>query len=83
MVDFGLVSISPKQNNVVSTDRLNVAICAAILGDLLSTYSFRFMILGIPNVSPPLETLLVARMTSSITLFHVIPGFSTETVSLS
>ena len=64
IVDFGLVSISPKQNNVVSTDRLNVALYAAILGDLLSTDSCRFIMLGMPNVSPPSETLLVAGMTS-------------------
>ena len=75
------MSISPKQNNVVSTDPLNVALCAAIIGDLLSPYSCRFMILGIPNVSPPSETLLVAGMTSSITLSHVNSGFSAETVS--
>ena len=51
IVYFVLVSIAPKQNNVMSTDRLNVALCAAILGDFLSPDSCRFMMLGIPNVS--------------------------------
>ena len=81
IVDSGLVSIAPKQNNVVSTDRLNVALCAAIIGDLLRPDYCMFMTLGIPNVSFPLETLLVVGMTLSITLSHVTPGFSAETVS--
>ena len=81
IVDFGLVSIDPKQNNVVSTDRLHVALCAAILGYLLSPDSCRFMMLGITNVSPPSETLLLAGMNSSITLSHVTPGLYAETVS--
>ena len=57
IVDFGLVSIAPKQNNVVSTDRRNVALCAAILGDILSQDSCRFIMPGMPNVSPPSDTL--------------------------
>ena len=81
IADFGLVSIARKQNNVVSTDRLNVALCADILGDILSTNYCRFMMIGIPNASPPSETLLVAGMTSSITLSHVTPGLSAETFS--
>ena len=68
IVDFGLVSIAPKQNNVVSTDIRNVSLCAAILGDLLSPDSCRFMIPAMPNVSPPSETLLVSGMASSMTL---------------
>ena len=75
------MSISPKKNNVVSTDRLNVALCVDILGDLLSPDSCRFMMLVITNVSPPSETLLVAGMTSSITLSHVTSRLSAETVS--
>ena len=81
IVDFGLVSIAPKQNNVVSTDGRNVSLCAAILGDLLSPYSCRFMMLGMPNVYPPSETLLLAGMTSSMTLSHVTSGSSADTVS--
>ena len=81
IVDFGLVSIAPKQNNVVSTDRLGVAFCAAIIGDILSLDYCRFMMLGIPNASPPSETVLVAGMASSITLSHVTHVFSYETVS--
>ena len=69
-----------KQNIVVSTDRLNVALCAAILGDLLSPDSCRLMMLGITNVSPPSLTLLVAVTTSSITLSHVTLGLSADTV---
>ena len=83
IVDFGQVRIAPKQNNVVSTDPLNVALCAAILGHILSPDSCRFMMLIIPNVSLPSETMLVAGMTSLITLSHVTPGFSAETVSTS
>ena len=75
------MSIAPKKNNVVSTDRINVALCADIIGDLLSPDSCRFMMLGITNVSPPSETLLVAGMNSSITLSHVTPGLYAETVS--
>ena len=52
IVDFGLMSIAPKQNSVVGTDLLDVDFCAAILGDLLSTYCCRFIILGIHNASP-------------------------------
>ena len=81
IVDFGLVSIAPKKNIIVTTDRLNVALCAAILGDILSPDSCRFMMLGITNVSSPSETLLVDGMTSLITLSHVTPGFSAGTVS--
>ena len=77
------MSIAPKQNNVVSTDRLHVALFAAIVGDLLSPDSCRFIMLGIPNVSPPSEILLVSGMTSSITLSHVTSGLSAETVSYS
>ena len=73
--------IAPEQNNVVITDCLNVDICAAILGDLLSPDSCRFITLGGPNVSPPSETLLVAGMTSSMTLYHVTSGSSADTVS--
>ena len=75
------MSIAPKQNNVVSTDCLNVDFYAAIICDILSPDSCRFMMLGIPNASPPSETVLVARMSSSITLSHVTPGLSAETVS--
>ena len=75
------MSIAPNQNNVVSADRRNVALCADILGDLISTDSFKFIIIGMPNVSPPLETLLVAGMTSSMTLSHVTSGSSADTVS--
>ena len=81
IVDFGLVSIALKQNTVVSPDRLNVASCAAILGDILSPDSWRLMMLGIPNAYPPSETVLVAGMYSSITLSHVTPGSSADTVS--
>ena len=77
------MSIDPKQNNVVSTDRLNVALCVAILGDLLSPYYCRFMMLDIPNVSPTSENLIVAGMTSLITLSHVTSRLSAETVSTS
>ena len=75
------MSIVPKQNNVVGTDRLNVALCAAILSDILIPDSCRFMMLGIPNVSPLSETFLVAGMNPSITLSHVTPVLSSETVS--
>ena len=75
------MSIALKQNNVVSTDRLHVALCAAILGDLLSPDSCSFIMIGILNLSPPSKTLLVARMILSITLSHVTSGFSAETVS--
>ena len=81
VVDFGLVSIAPKQNNVVSTDRRNVSLCAAILGDLLSPDSCRFIMPGMPNVYPPSETLLVAGMDSSMTLSHVTSESSADTVS--
>ena len=81
IVDFGLVSIAPNQNNVVSTDRLNVALCASILGDLLSPDSCSFILSDMPNVSPPLETLLVAGMTLSMTLSRVTYGSSADTVS--
>ena len=43
------MSIALKQNNVVSTDRRNVALCAAILGDLLSPDYCRFIMLGSSN----------------------------------
>ena len=75
------MSIVPNQNNVVSTDRRNVALCAAILGDLLSPYSCRFIMPGMPNVSHPSETLLVAGMDSSMTLSHVTSGLSADTIS--
>ena len=81
IVDFGLVSIAPKQNNVVSTNFLNVALCEAIIGDIISPDYCRFMMLGIPNAYPTSETVLVAGMDSSITLSHVTPGLSAETVS--
>ena len=73
--------IAPKQNNVVSTDRCNVALCAAILGDRLSPDSCRFIMHGMPHVSPTAETLLVAGMASSMTLSHVTSGYSADTVS--
>ena len=75
------MGIAPKQNNVVSTDRHNVALCAAILGDLLSPDSCKFIIPGMPNVSPPLKTLLVSGMASSMTLSHLNYGSSADTVS--
>ena len=81
IVDFGLVRISPKQNSVVSTDLLDVAFCAAILGDILSPYYCRFIMLGIPNASTPSETVLVAGLASSSALSHVTPGLSAEPVS--
>ena len=80
IVVFGLVSIAPKQNNVLSTDHLNFSPSAAILGEILSPYSCRFMMLGIPNASPPSETFLVAEMKSSILLSHITPGLSADTV---
>ena len=58
------MSIAPKQNNVVSTDRRNVALCAAILGDILIPDSCRFIMPGMPNVSSPSESLLIAGMAS-------------------
>ena len=81
IIDFGLVSIAPKKNSVVSTDLLGVDFCAAILGDLLSPYSCRFIMVGIPNASPPSETVLVAGVASLSALSHVNPGFSDEPVS--
>ena len=72
--------ISTKQNNFVSTDRIDDAFCAYILGDILSPDSCRFMMLGIPNTYPLLETVLVAGMASLITLSHVTLGLSAETV---
>ena len=62
------MSIAPKKNNVVSTDCRNVALCADILGDPLSPDSCRFIITGMPNVSPTSETLLVDGMASSMTV---------------
>ena len=81
IVDFGLVSISPKKNNVVSSDCRNVSLCAVILGDLLSPDYCRFIMPGMPNVSPPSETLLLSGMDSSMTLSHVTSGSSADTVS--
>ena len=46
--------IAPKQNRVVSTDLLS----PAILADLLSPDSCRFVISGIPNASSPSETVV-------------------------
>ena len=64
----------------VTTDHRNVSLCAAIIGDLLSPDSCRFIMPGMPNVSPPSETLLVAGMTSSMTLSYVTSGSSADTV---
>ena len=80
IVDFGLVSITLKHNIVVITDFLDVAFCAAILGDLLSSDSCRFIRIVILNASPPSETLIVARVASSRALSHVTPGLSYEPV---
>ena len=74
------MSISPNQNNVVSTDCRNVALCAAILGDLLSPDSCRLIMSGMPNVSPTSETLIVAGMDSSMKLSHLTSGSSADTV---
>ena len=81
IVDFGLMSIAPKQNSVVSNDLLGVDFCAYILGDLLSPDSCRFIMLGITNASPPSETVLVAGLDSSSALSHVTHGLSAEPVS--
>ena len=74
------MSIAQKQNNVVSNDRHNVALCPAILGDLLSPDSCRFVMPGMHNVSPSSETLLVAGMVSSMKLSHVTSVLATDTV---
>ena len=80
IVDFGLVSIAPKQNSVVSTDLLDVAFCAATLGDILSPDSCRFIMLGILNASHPSETVLVSGVASLSALSHVTPGLSAEPI---
>ena len=74
------MSISPKKNIVVSNDLLDVAFCAAIIGDILSPYYCGFIMLGIPNAYPPSETVLVAGVASSSALSHVTTGLSDEPV---